>query len=172
MAKIKELPDAEYLNSIFRLESDTGELFWKVSFSPVVKVGAVAGTLNKMRGQDSYRSVVINGIHYRVHRIIYKMYYGVEPVGEIDHIDLNKQNNKPSNLRCVSTAENAQNRKKQIDNTSGHKNVYWRPDTKKWRVMITAFGKVYQFGCYLNIEDAVEVAEKERSALHGRFANG
>lgn len=172
MANIKELPDVEYLKSIFTLDVESGVLCWKVSLSPVVKVGGVAGTLGKMRGIDSYLSVVINGKNYKVHRIIYKMFYGVEPIGEIDHIDLNKQNNKPSNLRCVSTAENAQNRKKQIDNTSGHKNVYWRPDTKKWRVMISAFGKVYHFGCYLNIEDAVEVAEKERSALHGSFANG
>ncbi len=172
MAKFKELPDIEYLNSIFTLDVESGVLYWKVSLSPVIKVGAKAGAIRIFRNGPSYLVVGINGKYYPSHRIIYKMYYGVEPNGEIDHIDLNKQNNKPSNLRCVSTAENAQNRKKQIDNTSGHKNVYWRPETKKWRVMITAFGKVYHFGCYLNIEDAAEVAEKERRILHGEFANG
>jgi hypothetical protein len=35
-----------------------------------------------------------------------------------------------------------------------------------------AFGKIYRFGCYLNIEDAAKVAETQRVILHREFANG
>ena len=49
MAKFKELPDIEYLNSIFTLDVESGVLYWKVSLSPVIKVGAKAGAIRIFR---------------------------------------------------------------------------------------------------------------------------
>jgi len=168
MANIKKLPDIEYLNSIFRLDSDTGELFWAASNCHSVKVGSVAGSLKPC----GYRTIEILGKNYRCHRIVYAIYHGKHPDGQIDHIDGNNLNNKPSNLRLANSAQNSQNRKKQSDNTSGHKNVYWFEKNKKWNVRISAFGKSYYFGAYLHIEDAVKVAKEKRKDLHGEFAVG
>lgn len=166
MANIKELPDIEYLRSLFTLNSETGELFWKGSNCHSVKNGSLAGSLKPC----GYRTVEILGKNYRYHRIIYAIHYGQHPVGAVDHIDGDISNNKPSNLRLANPAQNSHNRKKQSDNTSGHKNVYWFEKNKKWNVRISAFGKSYYFGAYLHIEDAVKVAKEKRKALHGEFA--
>ena len=46
--------------------------------------------------------------HY-VHRLVYMAFHGMSelPIGyEIDHIDFNRANNRPENLRLVTHAEN------------------------------------------------------------------
>lgn len=46
-----------------------------------------------------------------VHRMVYEAFKGEIPEGmEIDHIDRNKHNNNPDNLRVVTRAENNKNR--------------------------------------------------------------
>ena len=166
--KINELPSLENLNKYFTLDESTGTLYWKVQKANCVKVGSVVGHVNP-RG---YSIVKLDGVTVRLHRIVYKMYHGVEPEGELDHIDGDKLNNNPENLRLASRHQNNQNIKKQKNNTSGFKNVYWVPKIKKWSVTIKAFGKIYRFGAYLNIEDAAKVAETQREILHREFANG
>lgn len=64
--------------------------------------------------------VSINKIHFRVHRVIWEMFNGPIPKGYvIDHLDGNPHNNKISNLACKTQRQNAQNRSKQSNNTSG-----------------------------------------------------
>ena len=46
-----------------------------------------------------------------VHRMVYEAFKGEIPEGmEIDHIDRNRQNNNPDNLRVVTRSENNKNR--------------------------------------------------------------
>lgn len=46
-----------------------------------------------------------------LHRLVYEAYKGEIPEGmEIDHIDRNKRNNNPDNLRVVTRSENLLNR--------------------------------------------------------------
>lgn len=75
------------------------------------------------------------GRQHLVHRIIYQLYYGVEPIGQIDHIDREKKNNSILNLRDVTAKINARNRTCQERNKSGKTGVdkfcvngfcYWR----------------------------------------------
>lgn len=46
-----------------------------------------------------------------VHRLVYEAFKGEIPEGmQIDHIDRNKRNNNPDNLRVVTRSENCNNR--------------------------------------------------------------
>lgn len=164
---INTLPDLDVLNELFTLNVESGDLFWKTSNNGV-KVGDKAGVLKPA----GYVAVMINGKTYMAHRIVYKMYHGVEPAELIDHADGNASNNNPKNIRDASHAQNAQNRNKKTESTSGNRNVFWRGDRKKWRVYISAFGKAHYFGLFDKKEDAIEVAEKQRKILHAEFANG
>ena len=68
----------------------------------------------------------INGkyVQMYVSRVVYAFLHGSIPEGlEIDHIDRNPANNKPSNLRAVTHYENMQNR------TESYRDVslrFWR----------------------------------------------
>ena len=64
--------------------------------------GKLAGT-RKKRGQIEVR---IDGQRYQAHRLIWKMVHGVDPKEQIDHVDMDPGNNRLSNLREATQAQN------------------------------------------------------------------
>ena len=73
----------------------------------------------------------------------------------IDHINRIKTDNRIENLRLVTKSQNNQNTSKQMNNTSGYKNIYWRKDNNKWIVRFQLNGKKIHYGWFENIEDAI-----------------
>lgn len=61
-------------------------------------------TLGKPNEKTGYMEIA----SVRVHRIVATAYYGIPPTKEhvVDHIDTNKRNNRPENLRWVTRLEN------------------------------------------------------------------
>jgi len=103
-------------------------------------------------------------------RIIFLLHNGYLTEGkEIDHVDGNSLNNKKNNLRELTRDQNQHNAKLQKKNKSGVKGVSWDAKSKKWRVIITANKKRYNFGLYEKLEDAIKVAIEARKKLHGEF---
>ena len=89
------------------LEHRDGFLYWKISPNRAVKPGDKAGTFCSSLG---YWQVVFRKKAYYNHRIIWMIERGDIPKEMvIDHIDRNRANNHPSNLRCVSRLENSRN---------------------------------------------------------------
>ena len=101
-----------------------------------------------------------------LHRFIMNM------VGEnsmvIDHIDHNGLNNQKANLRVCSILENAWNKKKGINNTSGYKGVAWK--SNKWCARIMKNYEMYEMGSYDNIEDAAFSYDIAALHLFGEFS--
>lgn len=59
-------------------------------------------------------------------QLVYSLKYGRIPEGmDVDHIDGNRGNDRPDNLRLVSRALNNRNRKKRCDNSSGVTGIRW-----------------------------------------------
>ena len=109
--------DFEYLNK--RLKLRGGDLYWRTSPYPR-KVGTLVGQKPMHNGYKGiYFSKNGNGKLFPQHRVIWLLANGDWPKGEIDHIDGDKLNNDPANLRDVSRAENARNLKLNVNNTSG-----------------------------------------------------
>lgn len=74
---------------------------------------------NLKRKEGGYYCVSVNGKLYRIHRIIMTM-LGQPIEGKlIDHIDRDKLNNNPNNLRVVTNVENARNCKMWSSNKTG-----------------------------------------------------
>ena len=60
---------------------------------------------------SGYIIIKVKGRAIRSHRAVYALAYGECPAGAIvDHIDRNKQNNSPENLRLVDARESSLNR--------------------------------------------------------------
>ena len=73
---------------------------------------------------------------YKIHRLV-AIHYIPNPDNkpQVDHINRDRQDNRVQNLRWVTNKENADNRGKQKNNTSGHKNIYYDKSRNKWRFM-------------------------------------
>ena len=104
--KPKTLPPTEVLRDAFDYNADTGLLTAKKRLAQRVPKGAVVGSLS----QEGYLKVNFEGKSYPVHRIIWKIFYGVDP-NIIDHINHIKTDNRIENLRSVSYSKNNLNRK-------------------------------------------------------------
>lgn len=79
--------------------------------------GDVAGSLSL--GRCSYYVTKADNTSYRVHRIIWELFYGaIEDGWQVDHIDGDSLNNNINNLRCVKNITNSRNQKFRSTNTS------------------------------------------------------
>ena len=102
-----------------------------------------------------YFRVRFKGNMYFAHRIVYALVHGVDAGRlQIDHIDGDGRNNKPSNLRLATNSENAQNRGTPRNNTSGRKGVYWHKPLGKWYAQI----KINRRGTHLGLFDSLDEA--------------
>jgi len=110
----KDLPNLELLNKRFIADFHNGVLYWKSikEFTKEDKIfnslhsGAIVGHLNKT---TNYTEVRLENKLYKLHRILFKMYYKHEPT-ILDHIDRDRNNNSISNLRECTAKENSLNR--------------------------------------------------------------
>lgn len=101
-----------------------------------------------------------------MHRLI------LEPKGKcIDHINGNGLDNRKCNLRICERHQNALNRKKNINNSSGFKGVSWFKPSQKWRVQIGYKKVVYHIGSFINLIDAARAYNEAAIKYHGEFAN-
>ena len=81
----------------------------------------------------------------RQHRIVWALVHGRRPT-QIDHEKGVEAGNGIGNLREATTSENAQNRKKRADNTSGFSGVTWHKRTRKWHGRIKIDGHRIHLG--------------------------
>lgn len=146
----KKIPVSQMLEY---LEYRDGKLYWIKKPSAKVYVGEEAGKVNN----QGYRVVWFKGNKYLTHRVIYAIHNG-DTSSIIDHIDGDKLNNFPSNLRASNYSLNARNLKLP-DSTSGIRNVY-KAYGSKWGVSIKIGDVVYHFGTYEDLELA-ELVSKE-----------
>lgn len=143
-----------------------GALYWRVKPCRRDPVGMKAGHLDPARG---YVTINYRRKRYYAHRIIYLMHNGYLPP-EVDHIDGDKSNNRISNLRACTHAQNGQNKAAQANNKAGVKNVVWDKNRSKWVVYMKVNGKNTNFGGFDDIEMAAFVASELRDKHHGEFA--
>lgn len=86
------------------------------------------GDLAKFFEHTGYMSIQIPSIRNTVkksHLVLLLSGYELQKSEEVDHIDGNKHNDHPSNLRAVTRRVNSCNRKMRSDNTSGITGIRW-----------------------------------------------
>jgi len=147
----------EEAHKAFRYDPETGKLFRQA--------GKFAGKEASSWCARGYGHVW-HGKHYFTHRIIWLMHYGEFPVGEVDHIDLDKGNNRIENLRQATKSQNQANvpgrirgRLKGASQLNG-----------KWRAKIKVRGRYLFLGYYATEQEAHEAYKRAAIKHFGEFA--
>lgn len=133
-------------------DEETGVFRWS---SPrcKIQVGSAAG----FKRSDGYIHIKINGRSYLGHILAWIYVYGVMPTGEIDHINHIRSDNRIKNLRDVSPTENAKNKKRYKNNSTGHTGVFLKKDSGKYTANINANGVLKHLGTFKTKDEAVAV---------------
>lgn len=186
----KELPPVDLLRKLLRYEPETGKLFWRERTPDMfseAKYSAmrVCSSWNQKNAKKEaftatcrktgirYKSGAIFGQNYFAHRICWKLFFGNDPVGFIDHINGIAEDNRIKNLRDVTHSENCKNQKLRKINKSGVCGVSWNKGGKSGFWVATISGK--HLGSFSKFEDAVSCRKKAELMLsyhknHGRIA--
>lgn len=115
---------------------------------------------------DSSNGYARNGGLGYLHRFILQ-----PPKGKyVDHKDKDKLNNRRSNLRVCTNAENIRNSSVRVNNTSGATGVWWRSDRNRWVAEIKLDYKKITIGRYKTKEEAVEARRQKEIELFGEFS--
>jgi hypothetical protein len=141
------------LKEVVNYNEKTGVFTWVVDMSIRARAGYVTGS----KRSDGYLDIHIRGFSHKAHRLAWLYVYGEMPE-YIDHIDGSKDNNRISNLRSVSHAENMKNRKLNKNNKSGFAGVeieIRKNGEVKYKACGSIKGKTTFLGLFANIDDAI-----------------
>lgn len=170
-------PTAEYVRAALHYDPDTGHFFWKErpreQFATLnawaVWNSRFAGKKAGRNNTSIYHQISIGNEYFQAHALAWLYMTGEWPDKEVDHINLDKQDNRWVNLRLATRSQNARNCSTYRTNTSGYKGVCFAKDTQKWQVQIrTPEGRKY-LGQYHTIEEAAAVYQEAAKIYHGDF---
>ena len=157
-ANLENLPSDQDLKKLFLLRD--GAVWWSEG-SGRRHAGKRAGCVCR----DGYIRITFDGRQYLAHRIAFAMTNGYWPL-MVDHIDGNKQNNSPENLRPSNFVPNGQNRTKLMpSNKSGVNGVGWSKSRNQWTSYIKARGKSFNLGYFECLGAAIKARKNAEERL-------
>jgi len=152
----------ERLIELLRYNSCTGDFVRIKQISNAHPCGGKVGSYS-----EGYLRISIDGKSYLAHRLAWLYMTGKWPENEIDHININRRDNRWCNLRRATHGQNQQNQKGW--GASGIKGVHWRACDSKWCARIGTNGR--KFLGYFHTKEAAHAAYVEAAKrLHGEFA--
>lgn len=150
---LREIPDKAKL--LFSYEPSTGHLYR-------------SGQRVTCKNKYGYIHVNINGQKFLAHRIIWFLVTGESPATQIDHINLDKTDNRFANLRLATPSQNTANRG-QFRNTGLPKGVR-RGYGGKFTASISFERRTTYLGTFETAEDAGVAYAAAAERIHGEFA--
>lgn len=172
----KKLPPLELLNSLLKVDHDSPSgLRWRKPQARCLKPGMVAGS---QTATGYWRvSITVCGVNkkYFVHRIIYYMQTGEDPVDyQIDHVNDQKDN---LNVRKATPLQNKGNTRKIPDcetyqSSSRYKGVTRRKvqGGVKWEASLMHNHRYIYIGRFNTEEDAASAYNNAAAKIWGEFA--
>lgn len=101
--------------------------------------------------------------------LMHRLILAAPPGTHVDHINHNTLDNRRSNLRLATAAQNCWNTGSWRTNTSGHKGVWRDPKSHKWTSAITVNGERHYLGVFATAEDAADAYKQAAVRMRGEF---
>ena len=156
---------AERVRELLHYDPASGVFVWRKGRGKAAR-DAIAGSPDA----DGYTAIGIDKKRYKAHRLAWLYVVGEWPVGDLDHVDCDKTNNRFANLRQATFSQNRCNVHRPRVNTSGYKGVHFNKNAKRWRSIIKARGMQKCLGYFDTAESAYAAYCAAAKELHGEFA--
>lgn len=159
---------AERVREVLLYAPETGFLGWRNRRAGQPPPGRHAGYI----GADGYWKVRLDGLTYQAHRLIWLYMTGEWPSEEVDHINLNKADNRWGNLREASHRDNMINvRARKPSGSPSHlKGAYKSHRQDTWFSQIRINGRARRLGTFNTAEEAHAAYCEAAQRHHGVFA--
>lgn len=163
---------ADFVRSVLDYDPDLGTFTWRERPNHPSKwnsryAGKPAGSIT-----NGYLVIRIDGISYQAACLAWAHHYGEWPTTQVDHENRNRSDNRLSNLRLATNAQNNANKGPQRNNTSGARGIYFEVRRRKWRARITVDGVCHDLGFFDTVETASAARDAAALRLLGDFATG
>lgn len=137
---------------LFIYDRETGIIKWRKRFNGRQRADLVAGYSSR-----GYIWICINGKKYPAHRIAMLLAYGFYGEGmDVDHINHIRDDNRLSNLRFVTTADNNRNKSRDSRNATDVMGVHYDKARRKYVAQIGVDGVHIHLGRFATLEDAAK----------------
>lgn len=157
----------EQARALLNYDPISGQLSWRIHASRRTRAGSIIKSIDS----NGYIIFGYAGKNYRANRIIWLLWYGYMPDGEIDHKDRVKTNNAIANLRESSKTQNQWNRTAKRGTASGLKGSCWDASRSQWMAVIRIDGKNHNLGRFDTAEEAHEAYCEAARRHHGIYLN-
>lgn len=154
----------ERLRALTHYDPETGRFVWRKT-KGAAGAGKPVGGTHRVKG---YGEAMVDGQGYATHRLAWFYVYGTWPVGVLDHINGDREDNRIANLRDVTQAENTQNqrrasRKKGPDGLLG---AHYNKASGKWIAAICVNYRQIYLGAYATADEAHSSYLAAKRKLH------
>lgn len=155
----------EMLKHALDYNPETGVFTWKNKISCKNVVGEVAG------GNDNgYVRISLYRQKHMAHRLAWFYVHGIWPDEEVDHVNMDRSDNRICNLRPANKEQNSRNRHAQVNNKVGLKGVCEHAQQPgKYTAQIGINNKKKHLGIFTDPLEAHKAYVKASSELHQKF---
>ena len=131
------------LRELFDYDPETGVFVWRVRPNGRVPAGSIAHHIDNA----GYNRIGLDRRLHAAHRLAWVYMTGSHPLGQIDHINGIRHDNRWVNLRDVSKTRNIQNQRvAHSQNNTGYLGV--SPKNNKWQASIRVLNKQHYLGVF------------------------
>ena len=153
------------LKELVTYDPETGIFMRKVRTSNRVDMAKPMGTVDTY----GYLWCSLDGKAFRLHRLAMIYVYGSVHYGDVDHINMDRKDNRISNLREVSRSVNMQNKHAaSANNKTGYVGVCFDSRRNKYTAQIRINGKNTHLGMF----DSPDIAHAEYVKAKRNFHEG
>lgn len=172
MPKFRDDIPPQYIRDSLDYDPETGNFTWRIRRDRTDRWNAAWAGQPAGSSSCGYVIIKLSGAKaaFGAHRVAWAHYYGAWPLGEIDHINGIKNDNRIVNLREATRSQNMANTRKKAKSRSGFIGVSFHKQSGKWQARCCINYRSVFFGLHATPEAAAQARDEGAKRLHGEFA--